>query len=160
MVSVWSTDCDLISHLKAVKIRGQLTTFLNTEFLILFICRRGSNGKHTFAYTRSTNHGTLSRHMFKKLSSIRCCYTECFYIRSLLMNICDHANLRDQSIQSIIFMTGTLAHYFSPPCFSKALITFTIFKDDGHFSTQRPQPTQEYIPLLLAGKYTSLCINL
>ena len=26
------------------------------------------------------------------------------------------------------------------------------FCDDGHFSTQRPHPTQEYIPLLFAGK--------
>ena len=32
-----------------------------------------------------------------------------------------------------------------------SLITFTIFKDDGHLLTQRPQPTQEYIPSLLAG---------
>ena len=31
------------------------------------------------------------------------------------------------------------------------LITFTIFKADGHFSTQRPQPTQENMPLLFTG---------
>ena len=59
----------------------------------------------------------------------------------------------------IVFMTGTFAHAFSPPSFSNALITFTIFRADGHFSTQRPQPTQEYMPLLFAGKYTSLCIK-
>ena len=152
MIAVWSADCDLISNLKAVEIGSQLTAFLNTEFLILFVCRRRSNGKHTLAYAWCADHCALSRHMLEKLSSIRCSYAEGFYIRCLLMNVCDHANLRDQSIQSIIFMTGTLAHYFSPPCFSKALITFTMFRDDGHFSTQRPHPTQEYMPLLLAGK--------
>ena len=56
-------------------------------------------------------------------------------------------------------LTGTFAHAFSPPSFSNALITFTIFSAEGHFSTQRPQPTQEYMPLLFAGKYTSLCIK-
>ena len=39
MISVWSTDCDLISYLKAVKIISQGTTFLDTEFLIFFVCR-------------------------------------------------------------------------------------------------------------------------
>ena len=48
---------------------------------------------------------------------------------------------------------------FLLPAFSKALITFTIFRAAGHFSTQRPQPTQEYMPSLFAGKYTSLCIK-
>ena len=30
-------------------------------------------------------------------------------------------------------------------------ITLTILSADGHFSTQRPHPTQEYIPSLFAG---------
>ena len=77
---------------------------------------------------------------------------EGFDIRSLLTDIGDHANLRDQGVQGIVCMTGTFTHSLAPPCFSKALMTFTIFKDEGHFSTQRPQPTQEYMPLLFAGK--------
>ena len=39
--------------------------------------------------------------------------------------------------------------YLVPPM---RLMTFTIFSDCGHFSTQRPHPTQEYIPSLLSGK--------
>ena len=152
MVSVWSSDCDLITNLKAVQIRGQISASFDTEFLIFFVCRRRGNGKHTLTYSWCTNHCTLTWHMLEKLASVRCSYAEGFYIRSLLMNVCDHANLWDQRIQCVVFMTGTFAHYFSPPCFSKALITFTIFSDDGHFSTQRPHPTQEYMPLLLAGK--------
>ena len=99
-------------------------------------------------YDEIWNHANTI-HLYS--SSVRCIDTECLYIRCLLTDICDDTNFRDQGIQRVIFMTGTFAHYLSPPCFSNALITFTIFKDAGHFSTQRPHPTQEYIPLLFAG---------
>ena len=49
------------------------------------------------------NHGTLAWHMLKKLASVRCSYAEGFYIRSLLTDICDHANLWDQRIQLYSF---------------------------------------------------------
>ena len=52
------------------------------------------------------------------------CHTECLYIRCLLTDICDHAYLGDQSIQRIIFMTGTFAHHCSPPCFCKCFDHF------------------------------------
>ena len=53
-----------------------------------------------------------------------------FYIRCFLRDLCDHTNLRNQCIQCIIFMTGTFAHYCSPPML---LITLTIFKEGRAF---------------------------
>ena len=52
----------------------------------------------TFTYTWCADHCTLTRHMFKKFSSFRSVYTECFNIRCLLTDICDHTNLRDQCV--------------------------------------------------------------
>ena len=49
-----------------------------------------------------------------------------------------------------------LVHFASPP---SALMTLTMWEETGHFATQRPQPTQENMPSLLAGKYTSLCMK-
>ena len=149
IISVRSTDSNLIANFQAVQTVCQYTTFFNTEFLIFFICRGWSNGEHCLSDTRYTYHCTLSRHMFEQFSAARSSYTECFYIRCFLRDLCDHTNLRNQCIQCIIFMTGTFAHYCSPPML---LITLTIFKEDGHFSTQRPHPTQEYMPSLFAGK--------
>ena len=152
MISIRPAHCDLIPNLQAVQIRSQLSASFNTKFLIFFIGRGGCNGKHSFTDSRCTKHCALSRHMLKKLSSIRCIYTKGFYIRSFLINAGDNSYLWDQSIQFVVFMAGTFTHAFSPPCFSKALITFTIFNASGHFSTQRPHPTQEYMPSLFAGK--------
>src|SRR5699024_8422257 len=142
---------DLITYLQAVEVISQDSAFLNAEFLIFFVCRRRCDRKHTFTDTRSTEHRTLSRHMLEKLAALRRVYAECLDIRSLLADIRDDADLRDQRIQRIVLMAGTFTHYCSPPCFSNALITFTIFSDAGHFSTHLPHPTQEYIPSLFAG---------
>ena len=159
MISVRSADSNLITHIQAVEMIRQFSAFFDTELLVLFYGRRRSDGKHSFADTRYADHRALTRHMLKKLASLRCFHTEGLDIRSFLTDVCDHANLRDQGVQGIIFVTGTFTHSLAPPCFSKALMTFTIFKDEGHFSTQRPQPTQEYMPSLFAGKYTSLCMK-
>ena len=160
MVSVRSADCDLVAHLKAVEIICEHSALLDAEFLIFFISRRRSNRKHTFADSRSAEHRALSRHMLEELAALRSIDTECLNIRRLLADVSDHAYFRDQGIQCIVLVTCTFTHYFSPPCFANALITFTIFNDSGHFSTHLPHPTQEYIPSLFAGKYTSLCMNL
>src|SRR5699024_11961480 len=56
MISVWSADCDLVAHFQAVKIIRQDTTLFDAEFLIFFVGRRGGDGKHTLADTRSTEH--------------------------------------------------------------------------------------------------------
>ena len=119
MISIWSADCDLISNLKAVEIIGKGSAFFYAEFLIILYSRRRSNGKHTFTDAWCTDHGTLSWHMLEKLSTLRSFHTEGFYIRCLLTDICDHANLGDQRIQCIIFMTGTFTHSFHLPVFQR-----------------------------------------
>ncbi len=159
MISIWSTNCDLISNLKAVKISGQLTAFLDTEFLILFVCRGRSNGKHT-SRLHLVRRPLRTGQAYVQKACLRPVQLRRMFLHPVSpADICDHTNLRDQAYPVYIFMTSTFAHYFSPPMLFKSLITFTIFQDDGHFSTQRPHPTQEYIPLLLAGKYTSLCMK-
>ena len=162
MIAVWTADGNLVAHLQAVQIIRQHSAFFDAEFLEFFICRRGGDGKHTLADAGRAEHCALSRHMFKQLAALRRVDAERLYVRRFLADVGNHAHHRNQRISGIIFMTGTFAHCCSPPAaFSSEnfLITFTIFRDAGHFSTQRPQPTQEYIPSLFAGKYTSLCIK-
>ena len=115
MVAVRPTDGDLIAHLKAVQIARQAAAFFDAELLILLICRRGGDGKHSLAYTRLTQHRALARHMLKQLAALRRVDTECLYIRRLLPDVCDDADLRDQRIQTVVFMTCTFTHSFSLP---------------------------------------------
>ena len=65
MVSIGSADGDLIAYFQAVQRLCQASAFLDTKLLIFLICRRGSNRKHSLTDSWYTQHGTLSRHMFK-----------------------------------------------------------------------------------------------
>ena len=90
--------------------------------------------------------------MLKELTALGGLDPEGFHIRGFLTNVGDHTNVGDQGIVIKAGMAGTfmVGHHFSS--FPKALMTFTMFRWLGHLSTQRPQPTQENMPSLLAGK--------
>ena len=115
MVAVRPADGDLIAHLQAVQVARQTAALFDTELLILPVRRGRCDGKHSLAYSRLTEHRTLARHMLKQLAALRRIDTECLYVRSLLPDIRNDTDLRDQRIQRIIFMTCTFTHSFSLP---------------------------------------------
>ena len=91
------THGNLLTNFQCVNNFRYTTAFFNGKFHIFFVCRRRSNREHTFPNARNRYHCALTRHMRKKLFTIRTNNTEGFYVRRILADVRHNANFRDES---------------------------------------------------------------
>ena len=116
MVAVRAAHGNLIAHLKAVQVVCKLTALLDAEFLVFFVRRRRGDGEHTLADARCAQHSALAGHMLEELAALRRIDAERLDVRSLLTDVRDDADLRDQNVFYIVIMAMTgITHGLQPP---------------------------------------------
>ena len=148
-VAIGAAHGDLLANVHLVQPAGEATALFDGELHMVGAGGRRGDGEHRLAHARDGEHGALARHVLEAhaRARVRAHDREGLDVRRIAADGRDHADGGDQSV---------VVHCFFPP---SVRITLAMCRCIGHLLTQRPQPTQEYMPSLLAGKYTSLCMN-
>ena len=113
-ISVGTAHGNLVSHIHSMQVICQGAAALNAELLIFFVGGGRCDREHRLAHTGNRYHGTLTRHMLKKLLAVSSHYPEGFNVRSFRADIRHHANHRNQRVYSDIICVsaaGTFTHF-------------------------------------------------